>query len=188
MKSHNQSLATTSASYLRFCVTNILNCKHAKRSLLFLVVLVSLASCDVYYVDTVDRVTPVRPRDLIIGTHYTEDYSVTYGEYFEYDVFISSGSRSNEVYIENLYIDGLAIYATVSYDVINIPFQVIDGYEIEGAGTIYDDQINLNYYVRDRYEGTRKDFCEATIWRDEYYSGRKAEHKRAITRTKDIIF
>jgi hypothetical protein len=179
MKSHNQSLAATSASYLRFCVTKIKNYKHAKRSLLLLLVLISLASCDVYYLDN-ER--PYRSRDRIIGSHYAEEYSETYHEYFEYSVFISSGSRSNEVYIENLYIDGLAIYATVSYDAITIPFQVIDGYEIEGAGTIYDDQISLNYYVRDRYEGTRKDFCEATLWRDDYYSGRKAEHKRSIKR------
>jgi hypothetical protein len=155
------------------------------RSLLFLVVLISLASCDVYYLDT-ER--PYRSRDIIIGSHYAEEYSETYHDYYEYNVWISAGNRSNEVYIENLYIDGLSIYATVSYDAITIPYQIIDGYEIEGAGTIYDDQISLNYYVRDRYEGTRKDFCEATLWRHDYYSGRKSEHKRAIARTEDIIF
>jgi hypothetical protein len=150
-----------------------------KRSLLFLVGLISLASCDVYYLDN-ER--PVRSRDRIVGSHYAEEYSATYHEYYEYDVWISSGSRSNEVYIENLYIDGLSIYATVSYDAITIPYQIIEGYEIEGVGTIYDDQISLNYYVRDRYEGTVKDFCEATLWRDGYYSGRKAENKRSIKR------
>lgn len=150
-----------------------------KRSLLFLVGLISLASCDVYYLDN-ER--PVRSRDRIVGSHYAEEYSETYHEYYEYDVWISSGSRSNEVYIENLYIDGLSIYATVSYNAITIPYQIIDGYEIEGVGTIYDDQISLNYYVRDRYEGTVKDFCEATLWRDGYYSGRKAENKRIIKR------
>lgn len=184
MKSHEQSLTTASSSGLRFRVSKTLNYKHTKRSMLFLVVLISLASCDVYYLDN-ER--PYRSRDLIIGSHYAEEYSETYHEYYEYDVWISSGARSNEVYIENLYIDGLCIYATVSYDAIVIPFQVIDGHEIEGVGTIYDDQISLNYYVRDRYEGTRKDFCEATLWRDDYYSDRKAERKRNITR-KDIIF
>jgi hypothetical protein len=150
-----------------------------KRSLLFLVGLISLASCDVYYLDN-ER--PVRSRDRIVGSHYAEEYSETYHEYYEYDVWISSGSRSNEVYIENLYIEGLSIYATVSYDMITIPYQIIDGYEIEGVGTIYDDQISLNYYVRDRYENTVKDFCEATLWRDGYYSGRKAETKRSSIR------
>lgn len=143
-----------------------------------------LTACDVYYVDTEQ---PYRSRDRIIGSHYTEEYSQTYHEYFDYSVWISAGNRSNEVYIEDLYVEGLAVYATVSYDAIRIPFQVIDGYEIEGAGTIYDDQITLNYYVRDRYENTRKDFCEATLWRDSYYAGRKAEHKRE-TKRKDIIF
>ena len=156
-----------------------------KRSLLFLLVLISLASCDVYYLDS-ER--PYRSRDRIIGSHYTEEYSETYHDYYEYNVFISAGNRSNEVYIENLYIEGLAVYATVSYDAIIIPFQVIDGYEIEGAGTIYDDQLSLNYAVRDRYENTIRDFCEATLWRDDYYSGRKAENKREVKRTKDIIF
>lgn len=156
-----------------------------KRSLLFLLVLISLASCETYIIDSP---TPVRSRDRIIGNHYTEEFSQTYQEYYEYDVWVSAGNRSNEVYFENLYIDGLSVYATVSYDAIYIPFQVIDGYEIEGAGTIYSDQIALNYYVRDRYENTIKDFCEATLWRDGYYAGKKAERKRDIVRTKDIIF
>lgn len=154
-----------------------------KRSLLFLFALIGLASCDVYYVDT-DR--PDRSRDRIIGSHYTEEYSATYHEYYEYDVWISSGSRYNEVYFENLYLDGLSVYATVSYDAITIPYQVIDGYEIEGVGTIYSDQISLNYYVRDRYENTVKDFCEATLWRDEYL-GRKTEKKRSNS-NRQIIF
>ncbi|CAN0489924.1 unnamed protein product, partial [Phaeothamnion confervicola] len=100
-----------------------------KRSLLFLLVLISLASCDTYYVE------PERPyhwRNQIVGSHYADEYSETYHEYYEYDVWISSGSRSNEVYIENLYMDGLSIYATVSYDAIIIPLQIIDCYEIEG--------------------------------------------------------
>lgn len=179
MKSHKQSFATTSASYLRFCVAKAKNYKHTKRLSLFLFALIVLASCDVYYLDN-ER--PYRSRDRIIGSHYAEEYSETYHDYYEYNVFISAGNRSNEVYIENLYIDGLAIYATVSYDAITIPFQVIDGYEIEGAGTIYSDQISLNYSVRDRYENTIRDFCEATLWRDDYYAGRKAEHKREIKR------
>lgn len=156
-----------------------------KRSFLLLLALVALASCDVYMIDS-ER--PYRSRDRIIGSHATEEYSQTYQEYYVYDVWISAGNRSNEVYLENLYIDGLSVYATVSYDAITIPYQVIDGYEIEGAGTIYTDQIELNYYVRDRYENTVKDFCEATLWRDGYYSGKKAEHKRTSARTKDIIF
>lgn len=162
-----------------------LNPSFMKRSFLLLIALIALASCDVYMVDT-ER--PYRSRDRIIGSHYNEEYSQTYHEYYEYDVWISSGTRPNEVYIENLYTEGLSVYATVSYDAITIPYQIIDGYEIEGAGTIYNDQISLNYYVRDRYSNTVKDFCEATLWNDGYYSGRKAENKRIVTRTKDIIF
>lgn len=150
-----------------------------KRSLIFLAfAAMFLTACDVYYVDTEQ---PYRSRDRIVGSHFAEEYSQTYQEYYEYDVWISRGSRSNEVYIENLYLDGLSVYATVSYDAITIPFQVIDGYEIEGAGTIYNDQISLNYYVRDRYENTGKDFCETTLWNDSY-AGRKAENKREIKR------
>lgn len=184
MKSHIQSLAITSASYLRFCVTKVLNHKHTKRSLLFLLVLISLASCETYIIES-ER--PVRSRDRIIGSHYAEEYSETYNEYYEYSVWISAGNRSNEIYIENLYLDGLAVYARVSYDAITIPFQVIDGYEIEGVGNIFGDQIDLNYYVRDRYENTVKDFCETTLWNDNY-AGRKAERKREVKRTKEIIF
>jgi len=156
-----------------------------KRSMLFLLVLISLASCETYIIES-ER--PVRMRDRILGDHYAEDYSETYHEYYEYNVWIAAGNRSNEIYIDNLYMDGLSVYATVYGDMITIPFQVIDGYEVEGAGTIYSDQISLNYYVRDRYENTIKDFCEATLWRDDYYAGRKAERKRISTRTKEIIF
>lgn len=157
-----------------------------KRSILLLMLAaITLTACDVYYVEPEQ---PYRLRDRIIGSHFTEEYSQTYREYYEYNVWISAGSRANEVYIENLYLDGLSVYARVSYDGITIPFQVIDGYEIEGAGTIYDEQIELNYYVRDRYENTIKDFCESTLWRDGYYGARKAERKRVPTRTKDIIF
>jgi hypothetical protein len=150
-----------------------------KRSLIFLVfAAVMFTACDVYYIDTEQ---PYRSRDRIIGSHFTEEYSETYQEYYEYSVWIAPGSRANEIYIDNLYIDGLSVYATVSYDAITIPFQIIDGYEIEGAGTIYHDQISLNYYVRDRYENTRRDFCEATLWNDNY-AGRKAENKRLSKR------
>lgn len=159
-----------------------------KRSLLFLLALISLASCETYIVDNTPQPQPVRPRDYVVGSYFAEDFSETYGEYFEYDVWISAGNRSNEVYIENLYLDGLSVYARVSYDAITIPYQVIDGYEIEGVGNIYSDQITLNYYVRDRYENTIKDFCEATLWKDSYYAGKKTEKKREVKRTKDIIF
>lgn len=134
-----------------------------------------------------DPVMPGRMRDRIIGSHVAEEYSQTYDEYYEYNVWIGSGTRSNEVYFDNLYMDGLSVYASVSYDRINIPFQVIDGYEIEGTGVIYADRITLNYSVRDRYEGTAKDFCETTLWRDNG-SGRKQERKRFSKRAKDIIF
>lgn len=155
-----------------------------KRSFIFLIALISFASCDTYIVD---NEVPIRPRDGIIGNHYAEEYSQTYQDYYEYNVWISAGNRSNEIFIENLYIDGLSVYATVSYNAINIPFQVIDGYEIEGAGTIYSDQISLNYSVRDRYENTIKDFCEATLWRDGYYTGRTNEHKRYSNRKEEVI-
>lgn len=184
MKSHEQSFTTTSVSGLRLRMTNILRYTHTKRSLLFLIVLISLASCDVYYLDT-ER--PYSSRDLIIGSHYAQEYSQTYHEYYEYNVWIAAGNRSNEIYIGNLYLDGLSVYARVSYDAITIPFQVIDGYEIEGAGTIYGDRIDLNYYVRDQYENTIKDFCETTLWNDNY-AGRKAENKRNSRRVKDIIY
>lgn len=157
-----------------------------KRSLLFLLVLISLASCETYIIESEQ---PYRSRDRILGSHFVEDYSRTYNEYYEYNVWLAAGNRSNEIYIDNLYMDGLSVYARVSYDAIIIPFQVIDGYEIEGSGTIYSDQIALNYYVRDRYENTVKDFCEATLWRDNYYGGRKAERKRNSTRVvNDILY
>ena len=42
---------------------------------------------------------------------------------------------------------------------------VVDGYEIEGSGDMYEDQLNLSYRVTDTYSHSVTDYCETVAWR-----------------------
>lgn len=136
-----------------------------KRSLTLLVfAAILLTACDVYYVDTEQ---PYRSRDRITGRHNVDEYSETFNEFIEYSVYISPAANAYEVYIDNFYGAGITVVASVSYSSITIPWQVVNGYEIEGAGTIHNSrEITFNYRVRDRYAGGPTDFCSTTFWRN----------------------
>jgi hypothetical protein len=73
---------------------------------------------------------------------------------------VSKARYAREIYLDNFYAADISVYATLDYDKIDIPYQVVDGYEIEGVGTIYGNEIELSYWVKDRYSDTRADFCE----------------------------
>ena len=104
-------------------------------------------------------------RDKFLGYYDVEEYSETYHETTYYEMRITRSPYRNEVYIDNFYAADLRVYATVTFDDIRIPFQVVDGYEIEGTGTLYHDELNLNYRVRDTYDHTVADYCETVAWR-----------------------
>ena len=130
------------------------------KKLIYLFLLIGLSSCEFYYLEPV-----YRERERILGSYDVEEYSETYNDYTHYSIWIDkSYSHSNEIYIENFYGADIRVYATISYDRITIPRQVVNGYEIEGVGTVYGDEIDFSYSVRDLYSGTRTDFCEATAW------------------------
>jgi hypothetical protein len=78
---------------------------------------------------------------------------------------ISKSPYDREVYLDNFYAAGVRVRATVSFDNIRIPYQFVDGYEIEGSGDMYEDQLNLHYRVTDTYSHSVTDDCETVAWR-----------------------
>ena len=128
------------------------------RFIYFFGILFLVASCDIYYVEPRFDV-----RDAVVGRYDIEEYSATYNDITRYTFSIEkAGYSGNEVYIKNFYGVGIRVRAYVSHDHIDIPRQVIDGYEIDGVGTIFNAQLSLNYRVVDLYSNHPADFCETT--------------------------
>lgn len=129
------------------------------KKLFYLSLIIGLTSCEFYYLepryDAVNRLT---------GRYSVQEYSETYNEYTNYSIWIESAGRYNELTIENFYGADIRVCASLLNDKITIQRQVVNGFEIEGVGTVYGDEIEFNYSVRDLYSGTRTDFCEATAW------------------------
>ncbi|MFZ2905095.1 MAG: hypothetical protein WAZ98_02720 [Cyclobacteriaceae bacterium] len=129
------------------------------KKLLYLFLLIGLSSCEFYYLepryDAVNRIT---------GRYNMQEYSETYSEYTTYSIWIEKAGRYNELTIENFYGADIRVCASLLNDKITIHRQVVNGFEIEGVGTVYGDEIEFSYSVQDLYSGTRTDFCEATAW------------------------
>jgi len=127
-----------------------------------LLALLFLASCDVYYVEP-----RYDSRDQIVGYYNAEEYSETFNEDLYYDMRVSKSSNgSDEIYFNNFYGSDVRVYAYLDYNTITIPFQVVDGYEIEGVGRITGSDISLSYRVKDRISNTRTDFCDTMLYRN----------------------
>ena len=105
-------------------------------------------------------------RDKFVGYYDVEEYSETYNDITFYKLRISKSGYDREIYLNNFYAADIRVYATVNFDDIRIPFQIVDGYEIEGTGTLYRNELNLNYSVKDIYDNSFADFCETRAWRD----------------------
>jgi hypothetical protein len=101
-------------------------------------------------------------RNNIVGYYDVEEYSQSYNDVTYYSMQISKGRNYNEIILHDVYADGLRVSAIVNYDRITIPFQVVNGYEIDGTGTVYGSKINLDYRVKDRVNNARTDYCQAT--------------------------
>ena len=104
-------------------------------------------------------------RNKFVGYYDVEEYSETYHEVTTYEMRISKSRYDREIYIDNFYASDLRVYAIVNDDEIRIPFQIVDGFEIEGSGRLYLDELNLTYRVKDTYDYSVADYCETVAWR-----------------------
>lgn len=131
------------------------------RLVLLSLIVVLLASCDVIVVES-----RYDERDRVTGSYRIEEYSQTYNMYSNFHLSIHpAGYGQQDVFIDNFYNADITVRGEVSANKIYIPLQLVDGYEIEGVGTIYSNQIEWSYQVRDTYERYQPvDFCEATAW------------------------
>ena len=130
-----------------------------KRLLPFVALLMMVSACDVYVVEP-----RYDARDRILGQYDVEEYSETYNDLSYYTMYITK-SGSSEIYIDNFYASDIRVYAYLDYDEITIPYQVVNGYEIEGAGTSHGSSLSLSYRVTDTYDDSYTDFCETTARR-----------------------
>ncbi len=130
------------------------------KKLFILIVLGALvSSCTFYEYDSeFDR------RDRVVGQYEVEEYSETWDGFTSYSISIAKGSYLDEIIIYNFYGSGLRVFATLNGERITIPYQVVNGYEIEGFGVIYGNEMDLTYSVTDLYDVTPTDFCETVAW------------------------
>jgi hypothetical protein len=103
-------------------------------------------------------------REKFVGYYDVEEYSETYNDITYYEMRISMSRYDREIYLDNFYAADLRVYATVTFDDIRIPLQVVDGYEIEGSGTLYHDELKLTYRVKDIYDHSVADYCETVAY------------------------
>jgi hypothetical protein len=131
------------------------------KRLLFFSLLIGLSACEFYYVEP-----RYDHRDRIVGTHDVKEYSETYNDHAYYTIdIVRSGNYGDEIFIDNFYGVGIRVRALYSNNKITIQRQTINGYEVEGVGTVYSNEIDFHYSVRDKYSNTRTDYCEALAWR-----------------------
>lgn len=131
-----------------------------KTKMLLLFTALALMSCEIMIVEPV-----YDERDRILGTYQVDEYSQTYNDYGQFTIYIRKTlGNTNDVVIENFYNANVQVRATVLDGKLYISRQLVNGYEIEGVGTIYFDEIKFTYRVRDTYYNKPTDFCEATAW------------------------
>lgn len=131
-----------------------------KTKMLLLFTALALMSCEIMIVEPV-----YDERDRIVGTYQVDEYSQTYNDYGQFTIYIRKTlGNTNDVVIENFYNANVQVRATVLDGKLYISRQLVNGYEIEGVGTIYFDEIKFTYRVRDTYYNKPTDFCEATAW------------------------
>ncbi len=131
-----------------------------KKLILFTGLVLLATSCTFYDVEP-----RYDHRDKFTGYYDVEEYSETYGDYTYYEMRISNSPHDREIYLNNFYAADIRVYAIVSFDDLRIPYQVVDGYEIEGTGTLYHGELNLSYRVKDLYNHSVSDYCETVAWR-----------------------
>ena len=133
----------------------------AMKNVIFFTVLVLVAaSCSDY-----DAEPRYDSRDKFVGYYDVEEFSELYRDMTYYEMRITRSPYEREVYLDNFYDAGIRVYAIVNYNDITIPLQVVQGFEVEGSGSLYHDELNLRYRVKDLYDHSVSDYCETVAWR-----------------------
>ncbi len=123
-----------------------------------IVLVATLASCDIIVVDS-----DFNQVNLVPGEYLVEEHSRTYNQNFNFAVWVNQ-SGVNTVYIDNFYDQEITVRAEVIGRRLYIRKQFIDGFAIEGSGTIWGNKIQLDYSVDDMYSQKPIDYCEATLY------------------------
>lgn len=132
-----------------------------KRFIIFSLILISFTSCDIIYINPGDG------REQFLGDYNVEEYSTTFRAWTNYPIHITRSASYDEIYLNNFYDADLCIYARIHGDQITIPFQVVNGYEVEGSGYLTGRRLEMTYRVLDRYQYRAiSDFCETTAYAD----------------------
>jgi hypothetical protein len=126
------------------------------KKVIMLAAMLVVLSCDVIIVEPQYDV-----RTQLVGSYWVEEYSKTYDVYTGYSIWLSKGGGQSSIYLDNFYDADISVRGEVSNNKVFIPWQVVDGYEIEGVGTLYGTTLSLSYRVRDTYYNTLTDFCES---------------------------
>jgi hypothetical protein len=101
-------------------------------------------------------------RDRVTGYYDLEEFSDTYHDYTYYEVRITKGSYNDEtIYVDNFYGANIRVKAIFRNGKITIPYQVIDGYEVDGTGNLSGSRLSLTYRIKDTYNRGPADFCSA---------------------------
>jgi hypothetical protein len=129
-----------------------------KTTLTFGLIAFLLPACDYMYVEPAYDY-----RSRVEGNYWVEEYSETYNNNSRFRISISRWGY-DEIVIDNFYDVNIRVRARFDYNKIFIPRQVVDGYELEGVGTLYGDEIEFTYKVRDTYSYKPADFCYAKAW------------------------
>jgi hypothetical protein len=103
-------------------------------------------------------------RECFIGSYEVDEYSESLDAYAMYDFRIRRDHNDDyTVYIENFYDADLIVYAEIYGSKIKIPSQWVDGYLIEGHGSLHGHELTLNYSVTVNH---MVDYCNAIC--DQY--------------------
>jgi len=131
-----------------------------KNVLTLAAVLIGLSACDVYVVEP-----RYDARDRFTGYYQVEEYSNTYDDYTYYSFNVyKDGYNASEIIISNFYAANIKVYAYVDGYHITIPYQVVNGYEIEGTGSLSGNDLFMDYSVNDLTTHTYTDFCDTHAW------------------------
>jgi hypothetical protein len=126
----------------------------------FAVAILSLTLTSCY----IDNEPNYDPATRVTGTYWVEEYSHTFDEYTEYQIRIYQRGYGNVV-ITNFYGVSIDVYAEVRGNTLYIPFQVRDGYEIEGRAAVIGGSLDFTYTVRDTYNSHWvRNVCDADAW------------------------